>query len=92
MPTDPSCQSIPYYVGCPKVHKEPMDMPLISSSVSNDMKCVSVWINRALNDMQLVSLTFHSDRHQHRTSLKDRAKKHAFWLTTQEMLSEMFWL
>jgi len=27
-------------------------MPLISSSVSNDMKCVSVWINRALNDTQ----------------------------------------
>lgn len=40
--------------------------------------------------MQLASLTFHSDRHQHNVSLKDRAKTHAFWLTTQEMLSECF--
>lgn len=39
--------------------------------------------------MQLVKLTFHSDINTMKL-LKVRAKKHAFWLTTQEMLSEGF--
>jgi len=47
MPIDPSSQSIPYHVGAHKVHKGPMDMQFVSSSVSSDMKCVSLWINRA---------------------------------------------
>ncbi len=38
--------------------------------------------------MQLVSLIFHSDRHQHHVALKVRAKKHAFWLKAQNMLPE----
>ena len=49
---DPSSQAIPYYVGCPKMHKDPVDMRFISSSASSSMKCISVWINRALNGMQ----------------------------------------
>ena len=54
VPIDPSSQSIPYYVGCPKMHKDPVDMRFISSSASSSMKSVSVWINRALNGMQQV--------------------------------------
>ena len=38
--------------------------------------------------MQLVSLIFHSDRHQHHVASKFRAKKHAFWLRAQEMPPE----
>jgi len=165
MAIDPSSQAIPYYVGCPKMHKDPVDMRFISSSASSSMKCISVWINRALNGMQrevdmlfadsmhsidvtapwaarswilknagdmlslihawnsqyadaspahpdiqswdfqrlytniqlaemkdkimqLVSLIFHSDRHQHHVALKVRAKKHAFWLKAQDMPPE----
>ena len=52
MTIDPNCQAIPYYVGCPTMHKDPVDMRFISSSASSSMKCISVWINRALNGMQ----------------------------------------
>ncbi len=48
LPTDTSSQSIPYYFGCPKMHKDPVDMRFISSSASSSMKPISVWINRAL--------------------------------------------
>ena len=53
LPPDASCQSIPYYVGCPKMHKDPVDMGFISSSASSSMKPIPVWINRALNGLQL---------------------------------------
>ena len=38
--------------------------------------------------MQLVSLTFHSDRQQHHVAFKARAKKHAFCLKEQDMPPE----
>ena len=52
LPTDPGCQRIPYYVGCAKMHKDPVDMRFISSSALSSMKPISIWINRALNGMQ----------------------------------------
>ena len=70
MAIDPSSQAIPYYVGCPKMHKDPVDMRFISSSASSSMKCISVWINRALNGMQReVDMLFADSMHSRVTSI-----------------------
>ncbi len=52
MAIDLSSQAILYYVGCPNMHKDPVDMRFISSSASSSMKCISVWIDRAFDGMQ----------------------------------------